>query len=41
VTPNFLLCLSACADPSRCHRTLLQELIEAAAKDTAAQRLKK
>jgi uncharacterized protein YeaO (DUF488 family) len=24
-----LLCSSACIDPSRCHRTLLKELIEA------------
>jgi uncharacterized protein YeaO (DUF488 family) len=29
--PLALLCSSACVDPRRCHRTLLKELIEAAA----------
>jgi uncharacterized protein YeaO (DUF488 family) len=27
-----LLCSSACTDPARCHRTLLAEMIESAAK---------
>jgi uncharacterized protein YeaO (DUF488 family) len=30
-----LLCSSACIDPLRCHRTLLKELIEAAARSSA------
>ena len=30
-----LLCSSACTDPARCHRTLLQELIEASVRGSA------
>lgn len=31
-----LLCSSACVDPTRCHRTLLQEMIEARAAPASA-----
>ncbi len=32
-----LLCSSACTNPSRCHRTLLKELIEEAMAELASQ----
>jgi uncharacterized protein YeaO (DUF488 family) len=36
-----LLCSSACEDPARCHRTLLQELIEARIQVRAEATLKR
>ena len=33
-----LLCSSACVDPQRCHRTLLQRLVEQAAAPSAVSR---
>jgi hypothetical protein len=33
-----LLCSSACVDPQRCHRTLLQRLVEQAAAPATVSR---